>query len=534
MNNCIKEMFLREYFTAEALLGPLHDGERMFYCLSDIYMIPCSEAEKTVALTKRRSVREIDTVLRYYRYLRLKQLADESGSPFVVCDEEREMIEIKGGAIVAADKNKLLAPKNASGIAVYSQLEANANRGAIDAMRILGIILCEGIFVDKNTAAGKALLQKTSRWNNIGGMLASLKYGFDRRADYARLYTVAGGPYSTLVSAAAERYGMSGAVEKAEECALLDCAVGLGKLDSEIYVPTSARLIYGRIISLQDRRRILVSDNRELINDADDLPLKLEFGDIEFDERAFDRMAVCRETEREKILQAVYNSDLRASKSYREMCLCSDSEYIQDAYADALADMFGDSAVTRIECSALCDEDITPTKNNIFVRSCDEDKNNVFLIFMRGDVKPNAAAVVKMFLTGDKRKNMRLTVPSVGIDLGAVLPVCICDKNNARALKALCDVIDLANVGEHEKNAVIDGLLKSKAEYYGLKSVKANDAARKLLVSNDADDTARIIDKAVRDNRKKGKSITLTEAMVEAYCGERAGAAGKYGFGGKV
>jgi len=534
VNDCTKELFLKDYFTAEALLGSLNDAERMFYCISDTYMIPRDVAAGLFAVAQSGNVREIDTVMRYHRYLRLMQFAVESGSPAYLSDDDRYMIEIKGGAIAAADRNKLLAPKNASRIVVYTQLEANANRGAVDAMRVLGILLCEGIFVDKNTNDGRALLQKTARWNNLGGILASLKYGEDRRANYDRLYTVAGGPCSALVDGAAEKYGLIDPPQKAEECALIECAVGLGKLDSEIYVPTIARLVYARIISVQDRRRILVSDNRELINDADDLPLKLEFGDIEFDERALDGMAVSRATERQKILQAVYNSDLRAGKSYREMCLCSDCEYIRDAYADALTEMFKHSAVTRIDCSAICDEDMMPTKNNIFVRSCDEDKSNVFLIFMHGEVRPSVAAAVKMFLTGDKRKSMRLTVPNVSIDLGAVLPVCICDKSNARSLRSLCDIIELKPVGADEKSAVIDGLLKDKAALYGLKSVKTDDGARAMLASADADEAARIIDRAIRDNRKKGKSLTLTEAHVKECCGGRAGATGKYGFGGTV
>lgn len=531
-NNYIKQLFLKQYFRIGAALGAFFDGKRVFDCLSDVYMIDADEAGKLFELVNGDGVREIDSTVTYHRFLRLLQYARENAAGLPVTAAEAEVINLKGQVIREAEEAKLVAAKDAAETTVYDMLESAAGCGNINAMCILGALLCAGIFVSASAERGLTYLRRASRWNSLDGALFALRFDEACRDEHCDLlYSIAGGPYADAVGLARAKYGIKRASQFVPESDLLESAIGLGKYKADTYVPTGARLIYGRLLSKADRRKILMSDNRELINEADDLPLKLAYREIEFFEDALSALPVKRDGEQAKIIQGAYNGDLRTAREYKPMCLCSESEFVLGMYAGALMRMFDGANVKRIDVAEITEDDLAPTKNNIFLRLCNEDNDNVYLLVFHGHIREYFMAAATNFLVSERRRNMRLSVPGVSVDLGAILPVCLCDKANARELKKFCDIIELANVTAAERPNVIDSLLVQKAKAYAVKSVKLDEGAKSELISCETDVAERALDRAIRDRRRRGKSVSLTRDIIREYTGTGGAASnGKFGF----
>ena len=150
-------------------------------------------------------------------------------------------------------------------------------------------------------------------------------------------------------------------------------------------------------------------------------------------------------------------------------------------------------------------------------------------LYIKGDVNDYAIDMVKAFLQTRKRGKFALQRPSAVVDLSAVLPVCFCDKDNARLLKSYCDVVDIAPATAEEKCGLVNNLLHDNEAMYGMR-ISADDAAVEMLVKRSVDSAAHIINNVAR--AKRGGSLVITPEHIRECVGDVGGANNKYGFGG--
>ncbi|MDE6201278.1 MAG: hypothetical protein K2M47_05320 [Clostridiales bacterium] len=524
------ELFLSEYFFSRSVLGKLvKHPKHMFDTLGEIFLIPKCDVDGLYALAEDKLVADVNNYADYLQFCRIEKyvaLVDGDGG---VPAEIADVIAVKGEALARAYDLKLDGTRLTES-AVFRMLTEGAAHGTVAAMRILGFIQCEGIYTDRDLAAGVKNLERAAQWNSVEGTLAALYYNAERQADVNRLRTVADGTvYRAFPALAEAKYGIA-ADGEVKESKLLNKAFALGKLTPDIYSAQYARIIYSAVLAPRDKERTMFSPNDQAISEVAELPLKLSGGALAPDCAAFDGMPLVRQKEEERIRLCLTNSDLLERSAFRPLCVCADSEYMRKLYARHIRKAFSAAHVEYIDVAGLDEHDLQPTGKNIFVRSCDEDAFNVYLMSFVGNIAGGVMQEAIGFLQSRRRKKFCLLSPGVVIDLGKVLPVCFCDKANAKELKKYCDVVTVGAVSAAEKPAAYDDMVKSKQRLYGAKSVTLSDDAVARLNELSVDGAENVIDSVIRFNRNKAETV-ITPALIDE-CATARTEKNRYGFGG--
>lgn len=533
MYNTLTELFLSTYFMFDAVAGRLvRNPKILFDRLFPAFCLPEQDREALFAHTQKDEVKEIEAYGDYAQVCRIQKYAEISEIESGIAPDTLATIAVKGGALrkVKQFGYEEFAPSTEAESCKI--LTESANMGLVSSLCALGFLQCEGIFVAKNTRLGIKNLERAAKWNSIEGILLSLCYDEKHRAlNLDRLYTVTRGTIYEDVYAAAEGvYECGREAHVLQETRMLAKAFGLGIAKPDLYTAQSARFIYSEIIGLKDKERVLFSGHQEMIAETVDLPLKLTCKDIAFDNAAFGELPLLREKEQEAICRAVINSDMRRDAAYRPLCVVGDSSYLLGLYLTAMEKAFPSAHIEKIEVADLGEYDVEPTKHNVFVRSCDEDRQNVYILNFKGEIKEPVMSLVKSFLQSDKRGKFRLLHPNAIIDLGAVLPICFCDRQNARLLKSCCDVVTLDAVSEAEKADILAYIIREKAGKYKIANTQIEQAAQELLMTYSVDRAETVTDRVVRCNRN-GAALVITADMVNDSARSEAGAKNKYGFG---
>jgi hypothetical protein len=176
-----------------------------------------------------------------------------------------------------------------------------------------------------------------------------------------------------------------------------------------------------------------------------------------------------------------------------------------------------DVNVENINVSDLGGYDFEPSLNHIFIRSIDEDKQNIFLIYMFGNIPAPIVDNVKIFLQKEKRSKFHLSAPNVTINLGNVSPIVLSDRQNAKNLTDVCDVVEIADVTRSELPALVADIVESKKDEYCLKKVELSDDAVDCLSDMSMDDIERCLDRAVRIEALKSDSLLFDKDTLTKY-----------------
>ncbi len=535
MLNATVEMFLSEYFLVQAIIGKyLTDGRALFDALGRICLIPAGEADGLYALAENEAAKQIATDKDFFRHQRLRKYSRLLGTYDESDADLEEVVRIKGNAVLDAQAYRLTPETDASANVIYEYLSAAVTGGTVRALQIMGILQCEGIFLDKNEKSGLKKLIKAADWNDAFSILALLHYRTELRAyNIARLRQVTEEtPFSALYAAAVKAYGVA-AESKYEEVELLSKAFNSGVLKREIYDPKYARILRSKALVFKDKEKAIFSHNKEQLSVIGDLPLKLSDRNITaFDVCAVQEIPLRRNAEIAAVVRALQNSDRREMLAYRPLCLCSDSEYLLNLYARAVSAPSPDVHTERIDVKELTEYDLDPTPNNVFIRCLDEDKDNRLLLFFCGSISEKQTEAVKCILQSGRRSRFHLNSPCFTLKLGTVLPICFCDRQNAARLKPYCDVIELAAVSAEEFPIAVYDILKTKRKLYGTGRVRLNDALEDVLHGFDVDTAEKLIDSAVRTLREKGAEIVLSREILQEYLPNDEGP--RMGFGGDI
>ena len=530
--NITNELFYREYFSLKEILGGSFEDKRFFCLLADLFCIDTEETGRLYADTRKEIVSEILSLEEYARYKRIKEYEAMQGHPSLSDKETEDLITIKGEAFKAVAKYELHIAADATDGQIALALTEQAFRGNVIALRTVGILECEGV---SGYGAGKEKgledLTKAARWNDLTSALALLYYDEAHKAENARILAavLSHAPYEELAKKAAARYGVSLSAPS-PEVLVVKTALAHGKVNPLLYDASVGRVVFSRAISLEDKKKVVYAGNPALIAEVCDLPLGLRFGTLPFDEQALDRAPFDLSEIREPLTTNLMNADLRDKSLYLPLVLSSDSDYASDMAVSLVRDLFADAKVITVDVKALKARDLVRTKNNVFLRDLSRDKNNVILLVLDGRIEEYAFDEVVDFLSGEKRADFNLESPSLSIDLSGVLPICICDRENARKLTEDGEIVELPPFGKQKTARMIHAIFDERKKAFGLDQLSVEEEAATLLATLPIDLAEAVIDKTLRSYRAKRKETVVTAAAVrEKMKGMRTKT---FGFGG--
>jgi len=538
----LHERFLNQYFLFSAPIVKamsFEQSKQAFLSLAKAYLIDDRSAKALWDIVQSDEVKQIEDEKDYLRYCRTQQYMREF--LHMTADEDQpqsQVVAIKGSALSQAIDRRMMNPNEEGKEKIISNLVNRAGEGCISALKALGIMQIHGICVDKDESAGLKNLRRAARWNDVDGAMLYLYYNAaDRQECFDSLLTALEMRYnSSLIGALKASYPQEakGFCRNIISC-LIEKAFNASVLPRDEYSAPKARILYSEILPYQDKELAIYSmEDKQRRSPICDLPLKLNSKQcIEINAKAFDGFILDRRQEQGRILREAQNFDLRQKSNYTPLCLCADSAVLLQYYVSAIVSLAKNAKVEVIEVGDLGKNDVDATTNNIFVRKCDEDRPNVYIISFRGEIEPEAMDLALDFLRSSKRKDFRLTLPSVQIDLSSILPICVCDKANESALKKLCNVVSLASVNQEEKGLIIDDMLARKAQLYGIEEISIDKDVKMSIAKLSTDNISKALDKAILANRIKAGKLILDGAMLDGIINEFK-TINKYGFGGSI
>lgn len=531
MYSNIIEMFLYEYFSFDVILGDFCNRKELFFALSELFWLQKKETESLFEGCESQSVKDINSVNEYYRFKRIQQYNLYVGRDSLYPEKQEKLIAIKGMAIVDV-KNSLKTNEKSTKMTVVKTLMSNAEKGSVLALKILGIMQCAGIVLSKDKENGIKNLKKAMRWGQVTATLAMLKYSDVDKVKILKILhsAVKSTPYEFLQDLAESRCKVSCNGEYSQEILLLKKVINASQVNKDIYNPIYERTIFSEVLDIKDREQIVFS--RELLSVAKDLPLCLQFNDISIDGSCVEKFSIAREDEMGEIINCLSNNDLRTIDTYRPICISSNSDYVLKSYISIIPQILVNTHVEVIDVAELSEADFELTKDNVFIRGLKENTNNVYILVFKGDVSNDTIELVQNILRSDKRSKFRLKLPPIGIDLSSVLPICICDRDNARRLGNYVKQIEILPIQGNEKKSVIDDLLNKKSQVYSLCNVTVTKELMEKLCELPIENSESILDKVICENRKKGKVLELDIDIVKPYIQKIIKSKNSYGFGG--
>ena len=166
------ETFLFEYFLFDSMFGEYTDRKKIFYCLGDLWGVEQKTLKGLFAIAESENVREISTVNEYMRYMRIKQYNELIGNQSIYSEQENAMIAIKGEAMKIVAQYEMQATSETTLSVMHKMLLRNAHGGNVVALRVLGLMQCEGVIEKKDISSGLKKLKKAASWGDITSILA--------------------------------------------------------------------------------------------------------------------------------------------------------------------------------------------------------------------------------------------------------------------------------------------------------------------------------------------------------------------------
>lgn len=532
----VTELFLSQFFMLRATLGNFGEhGKELFSSLGQTFFMNENEADRIYNMIRSSEISAISTEKDYYRHLRAKQYLGMISTSYVYDELTDALINIKGNAIINAASHGIKYASEATATSIYQYITGKALLGDIFFMRILGIMQCEGIICAKDRARGLKTLEAAASWYDIPSILLALYYGNTTEINLNRLcLSIENSPYGHLLSLCERKYGYISGSETYEHKMLVR-AFGMGILKREIFSSAYAKIIYHKTLSLTEKENLVFSYSKEQIMAISGLPLELCHFDMVpltyGDSDNFDRISFFREKEQSTVIQSFVNSDLRIYEGYRPVCISSSSQYMLRIYADAIKGASDVVHIERFEASDLNEYDFEPNERNILVKNCRADKLNVYFFFLLGKIKESVMCQIKNFLITAKRSKFRLSNPAIVLNLGEILPVCFCDRENAKLLEGYCESIVLSDVSSSETRSAVLSFISEKSRLYKTGDISITESAMDKIVNLGLDKAENTIDAAIRRNRKINEKIVLTEEMLSEFCNMTKEPCG-FGFGG--
>lgn len=513
--NGLQEKFIRNYYEMKYLLQPDKGaGENMFDVLASIFALTKSEKTEIYKLIGDADLEKIDSLNEYERFCRVKQYVLNNGLSEETDVDFDAAADIRGNIFQTMNKNKISSPKRLSAIARREFLEAKASCGSVAALRSLGIGSIEGIACEKDPSYGLKMLRKAADWNDLASLMALMIYAPDENTASVLSAVSSSGTLSDRAKEIIKRSNVRVAGGNAE-AKMLEKAFARNLVSRDMCVYQVSDVVHAENLSVEQKEKALFSGSAEEMNVLATLPLNVKSVQICDCAEGYFRDGR-REAESKKIFTLLKGAAICCADGYRPLCIVSDCPQVRKTYAEYLETMFSENGVhtALIDVDNITESDLGLTSDHVLTRFSAADKANA-LIFLLGEEVPQE---IKNMLRADYRANFRIVRPSVSINLGNVLPVCIAPSSAASGLSSMCNIFSVADMSGSEFEDYLSSVADGKKKLYSIGNITFTGKATKKLREYGTVKAESVIDSAC-GSAFGVEELKISEAVLSAHEG---------------
>ncbi len=423
MLESVYEIMLTDYFKTCLAVGGSADDKRILELFLRIYGVSDEQACRFRDMCSAPELAELtnehDCNL-YYRSCEVLRIRRQENP---LTELQQQMIAIKVNAIRKLMSENLLASPSMTVMQLWKNLYGAAEDGIVDALRIGGLLLAEGILPNASHD-GQKWLHAAASWMDYTSLLYCVRTPeFASGApDYVATLLCAcdyyGYPYP-------EPYAARKRARYAQNAYLLIEAVKSDKIEFGRVSPLYYNIIYTRNLSDSDREKLV------LRKEYSEEELALLPTDTHYATSAPTLLAKTASGFRAEQFRRA--ADMYIHRKQSTVGFVCDDEDVLDKAEDMLVcahRSMGHEHVETINVEHLHQPDFERTVSNVFLRSCINGVCNVLILRLDGKVSEEVLHNVNEFLAN--KNNYVLRRPAVTLDMSDVLVYCLCDSHSAR------------------------------------------------------------------------------------------------------
>ena len=533
--NFLMQLYMTDFFMVKILFESFRrQATRFLDVLTNIYLLDKVEADRLRMIAESEELCDIRTQNDYCRYKRAEKYLGMIGKSMPYDELRVAVVNAKGKAFSLLRPDLCGVGNSSEAYDVMQALFDCAEKGDVASMRISGLALIIGETTMCNKNRGKGYLKKAAMWNSVEAMLYSLYFGVgEKKVHISTIKTVLTNKATQSVGDTLVRissaYGRA-CCEPDKETYLLEELFSKGLADRGYRSEPYDRVLRSRIISVQDKKKILSRGDDRFVASVANLPLyPVSAEDISIKGELL-RDIPFKNEEVAKLKQLLLNADMCNKKGYKPICISSKSVLLAKTYAEAISESIENVHVTTWDMSEFPGgRDLGDALSVANV--CDDRKTNVIVMCFGANTDEKVMAAAIRFLDAEERKRSILYASGICIGLSDILPICVCTAGKTGKLGKYCNVIDIAQPDKNERKEVVEYLIGKKEEEYGLPSISVENGALERLLSLDVDEINNLLDKTITANRRRGESLYLCEK--DFTTGKASGAnVHRFGFGG--
>lgn len=388
---------------------------------------------------------------------------------------------------------------------VSDALMTKAAAGNIDAMALLSFMEYNGICVEEDKVNAIKRLRLCAKWNNVFGNLLGIAYDPENRDVYM-------GILSTVYKSANHRsafehiqqhVGYDSAVARNPIAEIIRDAINLGVINASTYDRIFAKVAFSTIISVEDKKKLLLIKQKEIIDSLADVPFDVATDKmILFNNSRIKNIPIKRERELKKIAQNLTIAQRCCSDAYSPLLVVASDEYIADMYCNMFKECFEGTPIIEIDASALSVQDFVGSKENVLIRGLSETKNahTVFLLTNCDGIDDSVKGELLKVLDYEYRKKYKLFSPAVSFDLSGLVFVLLASARNSdiAELSEYCDTVWAERISGEEKLLVVESIFDQRCKSFGLSHLKLDEKCKAQLALYDVNQLQQIIDGVLR------------------------------------
>lgn len=502
------EPFLVQFYLLESICGGfLQPEERraMFLELARVFCIPQGEMlEEYYRESESEDFRAIDDMIGYERLCRTIEFAGNIGQDVALSPRDRLILAQKRKAMAA--KAELFGKgRNITRETAVADLTTKAMGGNIDAMNCLAYMEYHGIFLCKDPENAISRARLCARWNDLFGNLFCIAYDRgNRQSYYDTLYTVLrSGNQQQAFTHICAFTGHNGQCQKCSEARIMEKAFGMEVVKRNIFDRNFAKVAFSRILSAEDKEKILLNRQAEAIDALAEIPFDVSTREtMTFRQDCAQRLPLRREDEIRKILQNFAVAMSCPGDVYNPLMIVAGDEFLLQMYSRMLRCGLGDTPVVEIDAGTLTPMDFSGSKDNVFLRGLCETRcaNTVFLVKDCQELTAALADELVKVLDYSYRCKYKLFQPAVSLDLSGIRFILLSGGKTAPVMKLAqcCDTVFSQRIRGEEKAAVIDAIFRDRARAYGREKLTMEEPCRGYLTTFTSGQVRQIVDGAIR------------------------------------
>lgn len=539
LNEYLLEPFLARYYLIDAVCRPYISEkkcEEVYYELARLFCLEREDVEEVYAVSGEPHFHGITDIVSYGRLCRTVEFATDRGEDLELTPTDTLILSCKRQAMTV--KSHLFKQeRNMTRETVAETLLSTAVQGSVDAMELLSFLEYHGICVPADRHNAIKRLRLCARWNSLFGNLMGIAYDRERISLYLSILGTVSRTegQKSAYERICQRCGRSTDFTRDPVARIIERAFGLGIIKRHVYDQFFARIAFSELTSSEDKAKLLLNNNPDVIRQYAELPFDAKRGvRTELDVSAAEKMPIRRENEIGRILRSLSVAQTCPASVYKPLMIVSDDAFVGGAYEKMLLTLTAGRPVFILDGGTLTERDFDGSRDNVLLRGISETGrvDTYFIIKDCDELEDRTAEELIKVLDNTYRGKLKLFSPPVSLDLSEAKFILLASGRTREvgSLAEYCDTVYADRVQVGEKPAAVDHLFRLGTSAFGLEGLTLTDGARQSLTAMSTDRLASVIDALLRRAVYSGEQ-TVTSEDVRAVCDDEGFTPIRRGFG---